>query len=378
MRQDFRERGAGVWNRPIAVAQVVEIVEVGGRKGGAESAYRRAWIWSREFDSVCWHWLQRIVNSEMSGQTRASHEAHDLDAAKDWLGRGTQEGLEQGLALVDQAAASGSGEAIAIQAHILALGVRERPDWDRSLVLLARAAELGWTDAEAQLRLLSGGLELPPADLVDRIDIRAFVAPRRSQKVSEGPRVATSPKFMTPAECQWLITGSASRLAPAKVYDRRRDGSHVVQDRSNTCAEYSLLETDLVLVLLRARISHTIGIPSPCFEPLSVLHYSVGQEFTRHVDYLDSEQAGMAAEIATRGQRVATFLVYLNEDYEGGETEFPRLPLRFRGRTGDALMFFNVGPNASPDPRTLHAGLPPRSGEKWLLSQWIRDKPQHR
>ena len=66
---------------------------------------------------------------------------------------------------------------------------------------------------------------------------------------------------MTPAECQWLIRGSSSRLAPAKVYDRRRDGAHVVQDRSNTAAEFSLLETDLVLVLLRARISHTVGIP---------------------------------------------------------------------------------------------------------------------
>jgi len=23
---------------------------------------------------------------------------------------------------------------------------------------------------------------------------------------------------------------------------------------------------------------------------------------------------------------------------------------------------------------TLHAGLPPLSGEKWLLSQWLRDR----
>ena len=327
---------------------------------------------------MCSHLLQRIVNTEMSGQTRTSQGAQDLDAAKDWLGRGTQDGLERGLALIDQAAASGNGEAVALQAHILALGVRERPDWDRSLILLARAAELGWADAVAQLRLLSGGMELPPAELVARIDLRAFVAPRRAQPLSASPRVAISATFMTPAECQWLIRGSASRLAPAKVYDRRRDGAHVVQDRSNTAAEFSLLETDLVLVLLRARISHTVGIPIPCFETLSVLHYAVGQEFAAHVDYLDPQVAGMGAEIAARGQRIATFLVYLNEDYEGGETEFPRVPLKFRGHTGDALMFFNVGANALPDPRTLHAGLPPQSGEKWLLSQWIRDKPQHR
>jgi hypothetical protein len=25
---------------------------------------------------------------------------------------------------------------------------------------------------------------------------------------------------------------------------------------------------------------------------------------------------------------------------------------------------------------TLHTGLPPARGEKWLFSQWIRSKPQ--
>jgi len=76
------------------------------------------------------------------------------------------------------------------------------------------------------------------------------------------------------------------------------------------------------------------------------------------------------------GQRVATFLVYLNDGYEGGETSFPRLDYRFKGATGDALVFANVEPNGAPDPRTMHAGTPTTRGEKWLLSQWIRDRPQ--
>jgi len=25
---------------------------------------------------------------------------------------------------------------------------------------------------------------------------------------------------------------------------------------------------------------------------------------------------------------------------------------------------------------TLHTGLPPTRGEKWLLSQWMRERPQ--
>ena len=67
-----------------------------------------------------------------------------------------------------------------------------------------------------------------------------------------------------------------------------------------------------------------------------------------------------------------TFLLSLNDGYEGGETKFPELQQRWKGRAGNALFFWNVEPDGTPDRRTVHAGLPPASGEKWLLSQWVR------
>lgn len=70
-----------------------------------------------------------------------------------------------------------------------------------------------------------------------------------------------------------------------------------------------------------------------------------------------------------------TFLIYLNEEYEGGETAFPAIGLRYRGRAGDALFWANLDQQQLPDPLTLHAGLPPTSGEKWVFSQWIRERP---
>jgi hypothetical protein len=72
-----------------------------------------------------------------------------------------------------------------------------------------------------------------------------------------------------------------------------------------------------------------------------------------------------------------TFLVYLNEGFEGGETDFPAAPYRFKGSTGDAVLFVNVDVRGQPDFKTKHAGLPPTSGEKWLLSQWVRDRKQN-
>ena len=68
-------------------------------------------------------------------------------------------------------------------------------------------------------------------------------------------------------------------------------------------------------------------------------------------------------------------LVYLNDDYAGGETLFLKNGLKVRGRTGDAILFRNAADDGTPDPTALHAGLPVNSGEKYLASRWIRQKP---
>ena len=42
----------------------------------------------------------------------------------------------------------------------------------------------------------------------------------------------------------------------------------------------------------------------------------------------------------------------------------------------DALLFLNVDARGQPHPQSLHAGLPPTRGEKWVLSMWVRDRVQ--
>ena len=76
-------------------------------------------------------------------------------------------------------------------------------------------------------------------------------------------------------------------------------------------------------MLVRNRIANSAGLPLESLESASILHYSPGEEFSPHYDFLDTSVPGFAQEVAAKGQRVATFLVYLNEDYAGGETEFP-------------------------------------------------------
>jgi hypothetical protein len=109
-------------------------------------------------------------------------------------------------------------------------------------------------------------------------------------------------------------------------------------------------------------------------EATAVLHYAAGEESTDHYDFVSPETPNYAEEIARNGQRVLTFLVYLNDDYHGGRTDFVELGMTHKGRRGEGLFFVNALENNEPDLRTLHAGRPPTRGEKWIVSQFIRGR----
>jgi prolyl 4-hydroxylase len=111
-------------------------------------------------------------------------------------------------------------------------------------------------------------------------------------------------------------------------------------------------------------------------EAATVLHYAVGETIGDHFDFVDPAHPGYAEEIRRFGHRVVTFLVYLNSGYEGGETVFPRLGLEHSGQRGEGLFFVNTLADGQPNLRTLHNGRPPTRGEKWVFSQFIRNRPE--
>jgi prolyl 4-hydroxylase len=178
--------------------------------------------------------------------------------------------------------------------------------------------------------------------------------------------------FATSEECAWLIARCRHRLGPAQVYQDSDTALEHHAGRSNSEASFELDVSDVVLSLIHDRIARAASVPVEHFEVAKLLHYKPGEAFVRHSDFL---QPGMGDEIEARGQRVATFLLYLNDDYDGGETEFTEVGFKFKARKGDALLFLNVDANGDPDPMSMHAGLPTTHGEKWVLSLWLRGKP---
>jgi hypothetical protein len=297
----------------------------------------------------------------------------DATLSSDW---------ERAAGLIDAAADAGHAEAIERRALLECRGVGRTPSWEKALDSLALAAERGSQSAARQLILLADDRFVPadsnepPPDDWAEVRSRVPIAQRVSVRAGPGrilspsPIVHAVPSFASAAECEWLIAVTAKRLKRAGVYN---NPTGVDPGRTNEFALLNFANADAIAELIRYRIASLIRAPLPCLETSQVLHYDVGQEFVLHCDFLDPQQLG--DEIARNGQRVATILIYLNENFEGGETSFPSLGLNHRGKTGDALVFGNVDAAGAPDPRAQHAGCPPTQGEKWVFSQWVRDRP---
>jgi hypothetical protein len=320
-----------------------------------------------------------------SGTGTGATAAQTALAKKLLVGDGMPADPQRGAGIIASAAQQGDGEAAALAAVLVGLGAQSLGDWTKALEYLQQAAESGWVPAKQQLMVLGDPALLneaqrpaSPPDIWGRlrrsIDVADWYRLPELRPVLAAPRIELRDAFLPPRICGWLIERARSRLERSRVFAPSGMGE-VDKARTNTAFEFDLLSLDLVLLFTRARIAAAAGFAPHALEHTNVLHYEPGQQFNRHYDFLDPALPGHAQEIAAKGQRVGTFLIYLNEDYASAETEFALLNQRFRCPTGGALFFLNVDPSAAPDRRTLHAGLAPTSGQKWLLSQWIRGRP---
>lgn len=307
---------------------------------------------------------------------RAADAGHVASAT--WLGvrllagKAAPSAPDAGAALILKAAKAGGGEAAARAAVLCADAVGHRQDWAAALDWLRKAADNGDGRAPGQLK----ALEAEAAFHGKPLDLAKLTRPGKGESVIEGPRILVFERFASPEVCDWILGRSEGRLAPARVNDSEQGGKRENRMRTNTVTGFGIAETDLVVTLVRARIAEAAKARANTLEAVNVLHYDPGQQFEPHYDFIAPEVPHFARELATLGQRVATALLYLNEGYEGGETDFPELGYRYKGGKGDLMLFYNVLPSGEPDRRMVHAGTAPTSGEKWILSQWIRDRAQ--
>lgn len=181
------------------------------------------------------------------------------------------------------------------------------------------------------------------------------------------PLVVVLDSVLTDEECDALIEISKERLQRSKIGSTRE----VSEQRTSSGAFLERSEHEII-TRIEKRLSALSGIPLENAEELHILNYKPGQEYKEHFDYF------AASSKAAANNRIATFVLYLNDVEEGGETYFPKINLSVFPKKGCAVYFEYFYNNEETNANTLHGGAPVIEGEKWIATQWIRRKPIER
>lgn len=268
-----------------------------------------------------------------------------------WQGNLVEQEPARARTLYQYSGALGHPAAGVITTNFLATGLAGVRDWHQAVERLKVEAEV-LADRRRALAL------------IEKMDLDGQGNPRseiRGERLSKSPDVKLFRSLLSPDECDYLRDLVAQAFEPSMVFD---DAGALVRDpiRTSDGAALHWLIEDPAAVALNRRIASASRSAYEDGEALALLRYVPGQEYRPHFDFDDAEN-----------RRVMTMLVYLNDDYDGGETEFVRTGLKVKGATGDAILFRNDGPDGRQDPLSEHAGLPVTRGTKFLATRWIRE-----
>jgi prolyl 4-hydroxylase len=184
--------------------------------------------------------------------------------------------------------------------------------------------------------------------------------------LSENPRIYHYKNFLSDAECDYLIDLGKKKLKPSKVIDYEAKKERLSDYRTSSSTWLSYEDTKTI----DERIAKVTHLPPSNFEQTHLVKYSVNEYYKSHEDFFGKKDP----ETKQSGDRLATFIIFLNTVPKGGETYFPKKDIKVKPIKGDAVLFYNLKPNGKEDYGTTHEGLPVLEGEKYIVNKWIRTK----
>ncbi|XP_065941779.1 prolyl 4-hydroxylase subunit alpha-1 isoform X3 [Magallana gigas] len=216
----------------------------------------------------------------------------------------------------------------------------------------------------------------------------------KEEVVNYEPRIAIFHDVISPTSIEHLKSIASKGLTRSTVFLEntgpngqvtitygKQDNIRVSQTcwiRTDEYPELSRLENRIQLITGLSAEYKPVRSHSEKFQ---VVNYGVGGMYTAHHDYTEYKLGIISnpmdsEDISTSGDRMATWMFYMNDVKAGGATVFPEVRTRIPVAKGGAAFWYNLRPSGATDPRTLHGGCPVLVGSKWVTNKWIREEGQ--
>ena len=105
------------------------------------------------------------------------------------------------------------------------------------------------------------------------------------------------------------------------------------------------------------------------FETPQIQMYLQGEQYREHCDFFNYPQTR-----PVENDRIATLIIYLNDDFLGGTTTFTQLGKTVSPKQGSVL-FFQYDYKFEINYLTMHSGDPVVDGCKKIITLWMRNNP---
>lgn len=179
--------------------------------------------------------------------------------------------------------------------------------------------------------------------------------------------IRTIDNFLSKDECGHIISLIEDENQPSSVVGNGEQLTAYSEARTSSTS--NLCNCDDLVSAIRRKIADEIKVPIENLESLQGQMYEPGQFFKPHHDYFTPNNK----HLEYGGNRMWTCMIYLNDDFEGGTTNFPKLDMEFIPKTGMALIWQNMNKKGECLDDSLHEGTNVISGVKYIITCWIRE-----
>ena len=184
--------------------------------------------------------------------------------------------------------------------------------------------------------------------------------------LNEDPVVLVLKNFISNESCDLIFKDVQNKLFKrAEVIDEKNN-IKISKGRDNQTYIIPRPSFESVEQVMK-KIKETFSLETDDLTKVQIQKYSKNQKYKSHFDafskkYLQQESGS---------QRKLSFILYLNEVLEGGETFFPFMDLKVQPLKGSLLVFQNCfGDTDYVHPKSLHESKPVLNGEKYILNFW--------
>jgi len=181
---------------------------------------------------------------------------------------------------------------------------------------------------------------------------------------------------LTEEECNELIEMTKkSGLSDSIVLSYNKDKTKLDSSHRKSKQGWFLDSHHQILAKLAAFNSLITGLPVENQEMTQIAMYEKEGKFNEHYDACNSNDKVYCDDMNRHaGERKQTLLVYLNDDYTDGETEFTKINLKIKPKKGMGIFFRNVDDKEEILPLSMHKANIITNGEKWIATKWTHFK----